>query len=94
MNEWIDSEIQYATGPDMLDPQQVANEFHDSLDEDDAPVPPVAPASVSPAAAAAPVVAFGAPAAAVAPPPVVAVGAPAAAVGAPFVSPKKAKINK
>lgn len=94
LNEWIDSEIQYATGPDMLDPQQVANEFHDSLDEDDAPVPPVAPASVAPAS-----VAFGAPAAAVAPPPVVAVGAPIVAVGAPAAavavaavfSPKKAK---
>ena len=83
----------------MLDPQQVANEFHDSFDEDDAAAAPLAPASVSPVAAAAPVVAFGAPAAAVAPPPVVAVGAPIVAVGAPppvvavaaVFSPKKAK---
>jgi hypothetical protein len=35
LNEWIDYEIQSANGPEMLDPSQVANEFHDSVGEDE-----------------------------------------------------------
>jgi len=93
LNDWIDSEIQYATGPDVLDPSQVANEFHKSVGgdiDDDAPAAaaaaaPVAVGAPAAAAAAAPV-AVGAPAAAAAAAPV-AVGAPAAAaVGAPAVA--------
>ena len=65
--EWIESEMQYATGPDVLDPSQVANEFHESVggdEHDDAAVAPVAAAAaVAPVAAAAAV----APVAAVAP---------------------------
>ena len=81
LNEWIESEMQTANGPEMLDPSQVAKEYYDSnIDEF---------VDVAPAAA---VTAIGAPAAAVALAPV-AVGSPAAAVGAPFVSPKKAKIK-
>ena len=99
LNDWIDSEIQYATGPDVLDPSQVANDFHDSIDgdkDDDAAAPSPAAAPVAVGAPAAPV-AVGAPAAALPLAPVavgapaVAVGAPAAAVSAPFFSPKKAK---
>jgi len=94
LNDWIDSEIQYATGPDMLDPSQVANEFHDSevdgdKDDDAAASSPSAAAAAAPPplpAAAAPVAAVvGAPLAIT--PPVVS----APVVSAPFLSPRKAK---
>lgn len=97
LNDWIDSEIQYATGPDMLDPSQVANEFHDSevdgdKDDDAAASSPSAAAAAAPPplpAAAAPVAAVvGAPLAIT--PPVVS----APVVSAPFLSPRKAKKNK
>ena len=100
MDAWIDEEIQYANGPEMLDPYQVANDFYEtSINEEDVsdtvtPSPAAAPVAVG--APAAPV-AVGAPAAALPLAPVavgapaVAVGAPAAAVSAPFFSPKKAK---
>jgi hypothetical protein len=66
LNEWIESEMQTANGPEMLDPSQVAKEYYDSnIDEF---------VDVTPAAA---VSAIGAPAAAVS-----AIGAPAAAVSA------------
>ena len=93
LNEWIESEMQTANGPEMLNPSQVAKEFYDSHDEfvDVAPVAVGAPAAALPLAP----VAVGAPAAALPLAPV-AVGAPAAAVVpvvivAPPISPKKAK---
>jgi hypothetical protein len=96
LNEWIESEMQTANGPEMLDPSQVAKEYYDSnIDEfvDVAPAAAVTAIGAPAAAVALAPVAIGTPAAAVALAPV-AVGSPAAAVGAPFVSPKKAKINK
>ena len=79
LNEWIESEMQTANGPEMLNPSQVAKEFYDSHDE----FVDVAPVAVgAPAAAVAPAsVAFGAPAAAVVP----------VVIVAPPISPKKAK---
>jgi hypothetical protein len=108
LNEWIESEIQYATGPDMLDPSQVANEFHDSVDDEDdgisavgAPLAPAVVAAASPAPVAPAVVAALAPAvvAAASPaPPAPASPAPASpapASPAPASpSPKKAKATK
>jgi hypothetical protein len=95
LNEWIESEMQTANGPEMLDPSQVAKEYYDSnIDEfvDVAPAAAVTAIGAPAAAVALAPVAVGTPAAAVALAPV-AVGSPAAAVGAPFVSPKKAKIK-
>jgi hypothetical protein len=88
LNEWIDYEIQSANGPEMLDPSQVANEFHDSVgeDEDDdaavavAAAPPPAPLAAAPPPAA---VAAAAAAAAAAPPPL--------PLPPPSASPRKAK---
>ena len=95
LNEWIESEMQTANGPEMLDPSQVAKEYYDSNHDEFVDVAPAAAVTaIGAPAAALPLapVAVGAPAAAVALAPV-AVGSPAAAVGAPFVSPKKAKIK-
>ena len=79
LNEWIESEMQTANGPEMLNPSQVAKEFYDSHDEfvDVAPVAVGAPAAALPLAP----VAVGAPAAAVVP----------VVIVAPPISPKKAK---
>ena len=84
LNEWIESEMQTANGPEMLNPSQVAKEFYDSHDEfvDVAPVAVGAPAAalpLAPVAVGAPVVAVGAPAAAVVP----------VVIVAPPISPKK-----
>ena len=36
LDAWIDEEIQYANGPEMLDPYQVANDFYEtSINEED-----------------------------------------------------------
>jgi hypothetical protein len=87
LNEWIDYEIQSANGPEMLDPSQVANEFHDSVgeDEDDdvaavavAAAPPPAPLAAAPPAAVAAAAAAAAPPLPLPPPP-------------PSASPRKAK---
>ena len=85
LNEWIESEMQTANGPEMLNPSQVAKEFYDSHDEFVDVTPAAAVSAIGAPAAA--VSAIGAPAAAVALAPVavgalapVAVGAPAAAV--------------
>jgi hypothetical protein len=109
LDAWIDEEIQYANGPEMLDPYQVANDFYASINEEDVsdtvtPSPAAAPVAVgAPAAAAAAApVAVGAPAAAAAASPAAAAAAspvaitpPPVTVGTPF-SPTKAKkyINK
>ena len=86
LNEWIESEMQTANGPEMLDPSQVAKEYYDSNIDEFVDVTPAAAVSAIGAPAAA-VSSIGAPAAAVALAPVavgalapVAVGAPAAAV--------------
>ena len=82
LDAWIDEEIQYANGPEMLDPYQVANDFYASINEEDVSD------TVTPSPAAAPV-AVGAPAAAAAASPV-AITPPPVTVGTPF-SPRKAK---
>ena len=93
LNDWIDSEIQYATGPDMLDPSQVANEFHKSVGGDIDDDAPAAAAAAAPVAVGAPAAAAAAsPAAAAAASPV-AITPPPVTVGTPFTpfSPRKAK---
>jgi flagellar biosynthesis GTPase FlhF len=78
LDEWIKAEIQYANGPEMLDPYQVANEYYESTnyeeDEED-----VSDSIASSPAASSPAVVPGAPA--------VVPGAPAVVPGAPPVVP-------
>jgi hypothetical protein len=109
LNAWIDSEIQYANGPEMLDASQVAHDYYESADkefgddEDGAPAaaPPIAVGAVgavgavaAPAALAPPIAALAPPIAALAPP-IAALAPPIAAVVAasPF-SPSPKKIAR
>jgi hypothetical protein len=104
LDEWINAEIQYANGPEMLDPYQVANEYYESTnyeeDEED-----VSDSIASSPAASSPAVVPGAPAVVPGTPaivpgtPAIVPGAPAVVPSTPFLpaipapSPKKIKKN-